>query len=121
MFLFIRVVLSASGLVLCHRLPSSVDYRFENSLLSLGEILYQNFIYLPRLDTIMRKHFAKFNADKWPYFKEIIRARNGFTLVDTHHVITDPKPNNPNVLEMGGIHIKPTKPLPKVVLSSTST
>lgn len=87
--------------------------RLENSLLSLGEILYQNFIYLPRLDTIMRKHFAKFNADKWPYFKEIIRARNGFTLVDTHHAITDPKPNNPNVLEMGGIHIKPTKPLPK--------
>uniref|UniRef100_A0A8D8LN18 UDP-glucuronosyltransferase n=1 Tax=Cacopsylla melanoneura TaxID=428564 RepID=A0A8D8LN18_9HEMI len=87
--------------------------RLENSVLTAYEILYQNFIYLPRIDAIMRQHFAKVGAIKWPYIKDILRARNSLTLVDTHHIVTDPKPNNPNVIEMGGIHIKPAGALPK--------
>ncbi|KAI5709849.1 hypothetical protein M8J75_003691 [Diaphorina citri] len=87
--------------------------RLINSLLTAYEILYQNFIYLPRIDTIMRTHFAKVGAAKWPYIKDILRARNALTLVDTHHLVTDPKPNNPNVIEIGGIHITPGKPLPQ--------
>lgn len=89
--------------------------RFENSLLSLYEILYQNFIYIPRIDAIMRRHFGKVGAQDWPYIKDIFRARNSLTLVDTHHIVTDPKPNNPNVIEMGGIHITPSKPLPQEI------
>ncbi|XP_026676393.1 uncharacterized protein LOC103505255 [Diaphorina citri] len=89
-----------------YRRSSSYNtYKLINSLLTAYEILYQNFIYLPRIDTIMRNHFAKVGAARWPNIKDILRAHNALTLVDTHHLVTDPKPNNPNVIEIGGIHI----------------
>ncbi|KAL1451626.1 hypothetical protein WDU94_005984 [Cyamophila willieti] len=87
--------------------------RLENTYFAVYATLYQNFIYLPTMDKIMRSHFAPVGAKSWPYITDIMRQRQALTLVDASFIMTNSIPHAPNVVDIGGLHIKPGQPLPK--------
>ncbi|XP_008483697.2 UDP-glucuronosyltransferase 2B7-like [Diaphorina citri] len=87
--------------------------RIQNTYVALYLTLYQNLIYFPAQDKLLRKHFAPLGAAQWSYIGDILRQRQALTLVDTSHVLTDSIAHAPNVMDVGGLHIKPAQPLPK--------
>uniref|UniRef100_A0A8D9FB16 UDP-glucuronosyltransferase n=1 Tax=Cacopsylla melanoneura TaxID=428564 RepID=A0A8D9FB16_9HEMI len=76
-------------------------------------VVFHQMVYLPRMDKIMRTHFAPVGASNWPYITDILRERQALTLVDASFIMTDSIPHAPNVMDIGGMHIKPGQPLPK--------
>lgn len=77
--------------------------------------LHQNLFYLPAVDKIMRSRFAPLGAANWRYVGDILHAQQALTLVDASFVLTDSIAHAPNVLDIGGVQIKPGKPLPQVM------
>ncbi|KAL1451627.1 hypothetical protein WDU94_005985 [Cyamophila willieti] len=87
--------------------------RLENTFYALYGVIFHNMIYLPKMDKIMRSHFAPAGASNWPYITDILRARQALTLVDASFTMTGSIAHAPNVVDIGGLHIKPGQPLPK--------
>lgn len=71
--------------------------------------LFREFYYLPKQDTILRKHFKDV-----PPLRQMINNNISMILLNSHPVITDAKPIVPSMVEIGGYHIEDCKPLPKV-------
>ncbi|KAL1451628.1 hypothetical protein WDU94_005986 [Cyamophila willieti] len=95
--------------------------RLENTYFAVYATLYQNLIYLPTMDKLMRSHFASVGASDWPYITDILRERQALTLVDASFIMTDSIPHAPNVVDIGGLHIKPGQPLPKDITEFISS
>ncbi|XP_063234826.1 UDP-glycosyltransferase UGT5-like [Bacillus rossius redtenbacheri] len=77
-----------------------------NSMASIGFHLY----FIPAQDAIMKKHFA--NVPNLPSVADI--ACNGsLLLLNRHFSYSYPIPKVPNLIEVGGMHIKPPKKLPQ--------
>lgn len=93
------------------RLTGSMD--FYDRLKNVGcHLLFRWLNWVentkPSLD-IIRKMFGV-NIDSLAE----IKSNASLVLVNSFHGITGIRPFLPNVLEIGGIHLKPTKPLPEV-------
>uniref|UniRef100_A0A8D8UGL3 UDP-glucuronosyltransferase 2B9 n=2 Tax=Cacopsylla melanoneura TaxID=428564 RepID=A0A8D8UGL3_9HEMI len=95
--------------------------RLENTYFSVYSTLYQNLIYLPAMDKIMRTHFATVGASNWPYIADILRERQTLTLVDASFTMTGSIAHAPNVADIGGLHIVPGQPLPKDIADFVSS
>ncbi|XP_049819201.1 UDP-glycosyltransferase UGT4-like [Aethina tumida] len=70
--------------------------------------LYWNWYLLPRIDTIARKY----TSDNIPYIGDV-EKNVSLLLLNTNVVMNYPRPNVPSIVEIGQMHIKPKKPLPK--------
>nr|QPA18406.1 UDP-gluconosyltransferase [Trialeurodes vaporariorum] len=70
--------------------------------------LMRRFSYLPRLDAMSQKFFGFY----YPTVSQI-EERISLFLSDEHFSLTHPKPRVPASIPVGGLHIKPPKPLPK--------
>ncbi len=57
-----------------------------------------------------RKHFGA----EVPDVQEVLR-RTSLVFVNSHFTFDIPRPFPPNVIEIGGIHLPPVQPLPKVI------
>lgn len=55
-------------------------------------------------------HFEEGNV---PQLGDILKNLS-VSFVNAHHSLGYPKPNLPNVVNLGGLHFTPSKPLPKV-------
>lgn len=78
----------------------------------LFAIYYEYFSYykmFPTCDKIARKYFG----DGIPYLREI-QQNISMLFVNTNPIIHKARPYGPDVVEMGRMHLKPKKPLPKV-------
>lgn len=64
-----------------------------------------------RLETMYREHLP--NGDKLPGLNEI-HANASMLFMNSHFTLTYPRPLLPNVIEVGGMHTRPAKKLPKV-------
>ena len=85
--------------------------RLTNSLqLILFKFMYYIYVEIPTND-IARRHFG----DDMPNLSEIAK-KTSLVLVNSHPSLNGPRPLVPGVVEVGGIHINPPKPLPKVSL-----
>ncbi|XP_070491097.1 UDP-glycosyltransferase UGT5-like [Chironomus tepperi] len=81
--------------------------RYWNTLYSLYERITFHGVGIPRQDSFYEKHFP--NAKK-PYFEMF---QSPAIIFQNSHVSTSyPRPYLPSVIEIGGIHVKPAKPLP---------
>lgn len=74
----------------------------------LGQFIYYN-IHLRSQNQLMKKYFGT----DFPHLKEILR-NTSLELVNHHFSLAFPRPYLPNMIEIGGIHVKAPKPLPKV-------
>ncbi|XP_049819200.1 UDP-glycosyltransferase UGT5-like [Aethina tumida] len=93
-------------------LPFGVNKSFPERIKS---VLYQmilrfywNWYLLPRVDTIARKYLN----NNIPYMGDV-EKNVSLLLLNTNVVMNYPRPNVPNVVEIGQMHIKKKKPLPK--------
>lgn len=75
---------------------------------------YHHWISLPECDKIARKHFGS----KIPYIGDLEKEIS-LVLVNTNAVLDYVRPSVPGVIEIGQMHIKPKKPLPKVSYSES--
>lgn len=77
-------------------------------------IHFQNFIYnniiLENDAQIIEKHTGK----RIPSMKSLINKHSSLLLVNSHFSLSLPRPMVPNVVEVGGIHLKEPRKLPEV-------
>lgn len=84
--------------------------RFHNFALWLFTSIGRHVYYLPMQEKIMKK-----NLNVKSSVKEA-EASTALVLANNHISLTYPRPLSPNFIQVGGIHIKPPKPLEKVSL-----
>lgn len=102
-----------------HLLPYKDGMRFRerhhNTFISLFDWLMRNVYYLPRQEAIAKQNFKawKLNeTDTLPTVRQM-EKKISVILVNSHLAIDHPRPSMPNVVDVGGIHLRPTKPLPQ--------
>lgn len=80
--------------------------RVYNSLSFWYEELCLRWHYIPSQQRLLEKTFA--DAKKWPKFAEI-RRNVPLVLVNTHVTMGTARPQLPNIIEVGGLHIGQSK------------
>lgn len=83
--------------------------RVGNTLATLYHQYYYELLMLNRDETTVRKHLGRKSAR----VREFIR-NTSLILVNTHFSLNLPRPLVPNVIEVGGIHVRSLRPLSKV-------
>lgn len=91
-----------------HKGMSFVE-RLVNTVEMSISILAYELIFDTAAERIARKHFG---LDVPPLTD--LAKNSSVTFVNTHFTLNGPLPLQPNVVEVGGIAVKPSKPLPKV-------
>ena len=83
-------------------------------LMNLMGIVYNwtilNYFYNPKMEAIYREYF---NDSTIPSIQEI-EKNVSIVLANSHVSITRPRPLMPDIIDVGGLHLEPSKPLPKV-------
>ncbi|XP_058456177.1 UDP-glucosyltransferase 2-like [Malaya genurostris] len=82
--------------------------RAYNTFISLADSAYRHFYIMPRVDELARVHF---NYTDMPYLGDL-EKRAQVMLVNTNPVMDVLEPLPPNVIAVGGAHIKNPDPLP---------
>lgn len=83
--------------------------RVENTLAYiLHQLIYYLLMDIPG-NIIARKHFG----EDLPALSDIV-YNTSIVLINTHFSLNLPRPQTPNVIDVGGIHIENVKTLPKV-------
>ncbi|XP_049766879.1 UDP-glucosyltransferase 2-like [Schistocerca cancellata] len=90
---------------------SRMDFleRANNAFSSLALRLHRQYVYLPALDEIVRKHFRD---PSMPPLADLER-NTSLLLLNSHFSFDYPRPLVPNAVEVAGMHIKPPKKLPQ--------
>nr|QPA18394.1 UDP-gluconosyltransferase [Trialeurodes vaporariorum] len=85
--------------------------RVKNSAYGLTQLIGSSIYQFPSQQALMRKHFTYLGADTMPSLREMIRNTSA-VLVNAHFSVNYPQPFAPNIIEIGGFHLKPAKKLP---------
>jgi glucuronosyltransferase len=88
--------------------------RLVNTLNGVFGGIGRKYYYLPQQDAIARKYFNY--TDDLPPISEL-ETSTTLVLLNHHFSLSYPKPLMPNMVQVGGMHIKPAKTLPKVISS----
>ncbi|XP_021912896.1 uncharacterized protein LOC110826504 [Zootermopsis nevadensis] len=83
--------------------------RAVNTIVGTGWRLGRHYYYLPGQDSIMRKHF---NDSAMPSVNEI-EYSTSLVLLNHHFSISYPRPLMPNMVQVGGMHVKPPNKIPQ--------
>ncbi|XP_055626412.1 UDP-glucosyltransferase 2-like [Toxorhynchites rutilus septentrionalis] len=104
-----------------HKYPAYIPYytltydtdmnffqRLQNSFIYTVDYLYRNYVFIPKTDQVIRRN----NAFKdTPYLGSLDRKMI-LMLVNSHHSVDFPEPIPTNMIQVGGLQILPSKPLP---------
>lgn len=91
--------------------------RLKNTIIGLMGMFVEDYLYIPRVKAVMSKHFAYAGWESRPTLEQMLNNVS-LTLMNAHHAVGVCRPYLPGVIEVGGMHIKEPKPLPKVSLSN---
>lgn len=89
----------SSSMTFCERLYNSVFQLYTSLLI--------HFYILPNQKAIYDKHFTNV-----PEFYDVI-YNSSILLLNSHPTLHQPVPYVPNMIDIGGFHVKPPKPLPE--------
>lgn len=101
-----------------HLLPYKDGMRFKerhhNTFISLFDWLMRNIFYLPRQEAIAKQNFKAWKVNETHILPTVrqMEKKISVVLVNSHLAIDHPRPSMPNVVNVGGIHLRATKPLP---------
>lgn len=103
-----------------HALSYSTDRmtffeRVENLFVSLYDAIGRKFYYLPKQNQIAREAFESLEnqqGGRLPSVEELER-KISVHLVNSHPALSYPRPKMPGMIDIAGIHIGKTKPLPQ--------
>lgn len=84
--------------------------RCNNFGFSMIDVIYRKFVYMPAMDRMAREHFGNLEGP----LPSVAELENSIAviLVNNHFAMTPPRPLMPGMINIGGAHIKPLKPLP---------
>jgi glucuronosyltransferase len=91
----------------------SDEMSFSQRLINGISNVALNFIFSATERTVIESYVRKHFGDDVPSLSDIAR-NTSLLLVNTHFSLNRPRPFVPGVVEVGGLHIKPPKKLPKV-------
>ncbi|XP_058461493.1 UDP-glucuronosyltransferase 2B16-like isoform X2 [Malaya genurostris] len=86
--------------------------RIYNFMLFIWESLWKNFIYYPKLDSIINVELNQTIA------VSSLEKRALLAILNSNPILEPFEPKLTNVIQAGGLHIKPTKPLPTTILNA---
>ncbi|PSN29898.1 hypothetical protein C0J52_27059, partial [Blattella germanica] len=84
--------------------------RLQNTFTLTFEKVTRRIMFVPEQQKIMEKHFGKFGP--LPSIDDI-HASTSLMFLNNHFSTSYPRPLLPNIIEVGGMHIKPPKKLPE--------
>lgn len=87
--------------------------RLKNTVTGLMQSHAEDHLYLPKTKHLMDTHLAYRGWQSRPPLEHMLNNVS-LTLVNSHNAIGIPRPYLPGVIEVGGMHIKDSKPLPGV-------
>lgn len=87
----------------------SFTERWYNTALSLTDWIMRRWIVIPNYNELAKKHFG--HLGDVPSIDELHRNVS-ITFVNSHRSLAAPRPTLPSIIEIGGSHVKPAKPLP---------
>lgn len=87
--------------------------RLKNTVTGVMQLYVENYFYLPKMTEIMNEHFVYDGWESRPPLEHMLNNVS-LTLTNSHYAIHIPRPYIPGVVEVGGMHIKQPKSLPKV-------
>lgn len=88
----------------------SFTERFGNTAMMIFEEIYMNLIYLPQQEELYKLHFPLLTKSLHELRKNV-----NLILLNSHVTLSYPRPYMPNMIEVGGLHIKrQSSPLPQV-------
>lgn len=85
--------------------------RFYNTILNLADAGLRHYHYLPRHDELINEFFSDLIEGPLPSSSDLEKSVSAI-LVNTHLIISKPRPLIPGLVSVAGSHIKPLKPLP---------
>ncbi|KAK5645027.1 hypothetical protein RI129_006327 [Pyrocoelia pectoralis] len=83
--------------------------RFHNTIIVTAEMLFHHFYVLPRHNQLLQKHFPGA-----PHINDLY-YNTSLMLVNTHVATNFPVPLVPNIIPIGGYHIRPLSKLSKAL------
>lgn len=84
--------------------------RWYNALVSIADWTIRRWITIPAHNRIARKHFGHLGYDI-PTIDEL-HQNVSIIFVNSHRSLAPPRPSLPHIIDIGGSHIEPVKPLP---------
>lgn len=91
----------------------SVPMSFKERMINFGVEnlinVFKNLIFIPKFENLYKEKLG----NDVPSISEIL-ANASLVLSNGHFSIAAPKPYYPDVIDVGGIHSRPAKPIPKV-------
>lgn len=84
--------------------------RWYNAIVSIVDWTSRRWITIPAHDRIARKHFGHLGHDI-PTIDEL-HQNVSIIFVNSHRSLAPPRPSLPHIIDIGGSHIQPAKPLP---------
>lgn len=91
--------------------------RMVNTITGILELYVENYLYIPKMKSIMNKQFAYKGWESRPPLEHML-SNVSLTLMNSHNAIGVCRPYLPGIIEVGGMHIKDPKPLPAVSKSN---
>ncbi|XP_063221122.1 UDP-glycosyltransferase UGT5-like [Bacillus rossius redtenbacheri] len=85
--------------------------RLFNTVINTFGRLFRQLYYIPRQNSMMRQYFK--GVPNLPHISEIITQRTALVFTYAMPGVSYPQPLLPNLIQIGGMHLKPVKPLPK--------
>ena len=92
--------------------PTSFWQRTLNTLSGIVGIYFRNWLLMPTVDTLAARMLTNTSL---PSARTIEKESLSIILTNTHFSINHHLPMTSNVIEVGGLHCIPSKPLPKVL------
>lgn len=83
--------------------------RWHNTIVSIFDWTVRRWITIPAHDVIARKHFG--HLGDIPTIDEL-HQNVSIIFVNSHRSLAPPRPSLPHIIDIGGSHIEPSKPLP---------
>ncbi|XP_055917568.1 UDP-glucosyltransferase 2 [Eupeodes corollae] len=90
----------------------SFKERAYNTYLSLYDYVFRRWHYMPQMQDMAERHFKDAIKGPLPSVRDL-EKNISLMLVNSHRSLDLPRPSMPGLVDIGGIHIKPAKPLPK--------
>lgn len=88
--------------------------RLENVFVSLYDVIGRKLHYLPKMTELARTAFRKLEnqqGGKLPSVEEL-EKKISVHLMNSHPALSYPRPKMPGMVDIAGVHIKPSNPLP---------
>ncbi|KAK7869408.1 hypothetical protein R5R35_000704 [Gryllus longicercus] len=86
--------------------------RFINFVFGVFQELGRELYYLPAQDAVMRRWLSVDARRPLPHVRDLQRA-TALMLVNAHVAVSYPRPLMPTLVPVGGMHVRPGKPLPE--------